>query len=321
MRLAGVVAWGLALSVHLVGDAWAQGDAEETRQALLQEAAAASQAGDHARAIDRARRAAAIRMSASLRFLLAREELAVGLPLESHTHATACIDEVRASPALPNGEVLRARCEALRDEAERSLARLTVRLPSPRPPSLRVVIDGIPAELAQIDVARARLPGAVEVVATAEGFERFRETRTLSVGESATITLTLRGVPGPAAGAVTPPAVRPPTRPDARSVSYAGPWALGGVAVAGLISMAVFGGLALDAQRDRDARCATAASCDLAGAEAADGRYRDLATGANVSLVVAGGFAAAALTWWLVARANRSPPAVSATPAALVMRW
>lgn len=321
MRLLGVLARGLVLSVILVGRAWAQDNPEETRQALIQEAAAASQAGDHARAIDRARRAAAIRMSASLRFLLAREELAVGLPLEAHAHATACVDEVRASPAPPSGEVLRARCEALRDESERSLARLTVRLPSPRPPSLRVVVDGIPADLTQLDAARVRLPGALEVVATAEGFERLRETRTLAAGESATITLALRRLPGPAAGTVAPPTPRPPARPDTPAVAYTGPWSLGGAAVAGLISVAVFGGLALDAQRERDARCAIAASCDLAGAAAADGRYRDLATGANVSLAVAGGFAAAALTWWLVARATRPSPRVSATPAALVMRW
>jgi hypothetical protein len=317
MRVMGAAACGLWLSATFVGGAWAQGDAEATRQALIQEAAAASQSGDHARAIDRARRAAAIRMSASLRFLLAREELAVGLPLEAHTHAAACIDEVAASPALANGEMLRARCEALRDETERSLARLTVRLPSPRPTALRVVVDGIPADLAQLDVARVRLPGAVEVVATAEGFERFRETRTLSVGERATITLALRRPPPAVAGPVAPP----PARAEPRSTSFAGPWALGGVAAAGLISVAVLGGLALDAQRARDARCATAASCDLAGAAAADARYRELATGANVSLAVASGFAVAALTWWLVARGSRATSRVTATPAALVMRW
>jgi hypothetical protein len=300
-----------------MGPAWAQGDAEATRQALIQEAAAASQAGDHARAIDRARRAAAIRMTASLRFLLAREELAVGLPLEAHTHAAACIDEVVASPAIPNAEVLRARCEALRDETGRSLAGLTVRSPSPRPASLRVLIDGIPAEIAQLDVARMRLPGAVEVVATAEGFERFREARTLSVGERATIILTLRRPPP----TVASPAVPPPARAEPRSVSSAGPWALGGVAAAGLISMAVLGGLALDAQRARDERCATPASCDLTGAAAADARYRELATGANVSLAVASGFAVAGMTWWLVSRFTRVSPRVTATPAALVMRW
>jgi hypothetical protein len=314
MRVGAPIFW---LGVTVAGRAWAQGDVEATRQALVQEAAAASQTGDHARAIDRARRAAAIRMSPSLRFLLAREELAVGLPLEAHTHATACVDEVAASAALPGGDVLRARCEALRDESERSLSRLTLRLPSPSPASLRVFVDGIPVDLAQLEVTRARLPGAVEVVATAEGFERFRETRTLSVGELATITLALRRPPPAVAGPVAPP----PVRVEPRSVSYAGPWALGGVAVAGLISMAVFGGLALDAQRERDARCATAAACDLSGAAAADARYRDLAAGTNVSLAVASGFAVAALTWWLVSLANRGASRVTATPTAVVMRW
>lgn len=316
MRRLDMVARVLGVGVTLGCIAWAQGDAEETRQALIQEAAAASQAGDHARAIDRARRAAAIRMSASLRFLLAREELAVGLPLEAHGHATACVDEVSASPSVPTGEVLRARCVALRDEAERSLARLTLRLPTPRPVALRVVLDGIPTDSAQLEVARVRLPGAVEVVATAEGCERFHASRTLAAGESVTLTLALQPLPPVAA-----PLAPPPPRPPSRSVSFAGPWALGGVAVAGLVSMAVFGGLALDAQRDRDARCVTAASCDLAGAEAADARYRDLAVGANVSLVAAGSFAAAAITWWLVSRAGRGSSSVPASPVALLMRW
>lgn len=315
MRLMGVWARGLGLCVSLAGEVRAQAGTEETRQALLQEAAAASQAGDHTRAIDCARRAAAIRMTPSLRFLLAREELAVGLPLESHNHAAACVDEVRASPTLPNGDLLRTRCEGLRDEAERSLARLTVRLPSPRPPSLRVVIDGIPTDLAQLEVARVRLPGAVEVVATAEGHERFRASRTLSVGEHATVDVALRRTPSTVAAPAAPLPIRPTPRPP----SYAGPWALGGVAAAGLITMAVFGGLALDAQRERDARCATESACDLVGATAADARYRDLATGTNVSLAVASGFAAAALTWWLLSRAARA--STSAPPAALVMRW
>jgi len=321
MRRSVVVARGLGLSVILGGSAWAQGDSDETRQALIQEAAAASQAGDHARAIDRARRAAAIRTSASLHFLLAREELALRLPLEAHRHATACVNEVGGPSSHPTGDLLRARCEALRDEAERSLARLTLRLPAPGPAAPRVVVDGIPMDPAQLDVATVRLPGEVEVVVTAEGWERLRETRTLAAGESAAITLNLQRLPVPVAEAAPPPVVRPPARRSARAVSYAGSWSFAGVSVAGLISMAVFGGLALDARRERDARCATEGTCDLAGAAAADGRYRDLATGANVSLVVGGAFAAAALTWWLVARATRSSSALSATPAALVVRW
>ncbi|MFO0626654.1 MAG: hypothetical protein U0325_13655 [Polyangiales bacterium] len=319
------VLWlGLALS----GRAWAQTDADATRQALIQEAAAASQAGDHARAIDCARRALEIRASPSLHFLLAREELAVALPLEAHGHAAACIEGIRGAPAAANNDLLRGRCEALRDECQRSLALLSVRLPAPRPASLRVFIDGIPADLAQLDAPRARLPGAVEVVATADGAARFHERRAIGAGESATIALVLR--PSPTVGAVVveapPPTPAParlpallPARPATRPTSYAGTWALGGVAVAGLVSMAVFGGLALTAQGERNARCATAESCDLAAASSADARYRDLAAGANVSLAVAGGFAVASLTWWLIARATRASS--HATASALVLRW
>lgn len=294
--------------------AHAQADPEATRQALIQEAAAASQDGDHTRAIACARRAAELRPSPSLQFFLAREELAVGLPLEAYGHAEACVNSARAAAELAGRDTLLQRCEALQREAARPLARLTLRAPSPRPAGLRITVDALPFDLAALDLHHMRLPGTVAVTATAEGFTPFHTSRTLDVG--ADVTLTIQLTP-----AQTPRAVLETAPPPASSPSLVGPVALAGSAAAGFVVFGVLGGLALDAQRARDAACPSSGACDLAEASLADGRYRDRALGANVAVGVAGGLAAAALTWWLVQRFSQRSARTAVTPAAFTLRW
>lgn len=302
-------------ALALIATAWTraafgQDDPEVTRRAIIQEAAAAAQAGRHADAIALARRALEIRASAALHFLLAREELSVSLPLEAHGHAAQCSAQARADQGVTDRGVLLERCDALQREAERSLARLTVVAPSPRPAGLRVSVDGLPMDERLLGVALLRLPGPVDLRATADDRAPLRVQRTLRVGGDELVTLVF-------AAPVSAPTVLPTPRPRAREVSYAAPWTFGALALASALSTGIFGSLSLGSQSERDRLCPERGGCDLAGAEAADARYRDLAVGANVSLAAAGVFAGVALVWWGITRASA---ARAATPS-LSMAW
>ena len=120
MRVASL-AQSLVVSVALAwaAPASAQDGADAARRALIADAAAASQAGDHARAIELAARAAALRATPSLRYFLAREHLAVGHPVEALALAGECASGARADREVHNREALVARCEAVAAEAER----------------------------------------------------------------------------------------------------------------------------------------------------------------------------------------------------------
>ncbi len=312
-RAAGARAWALIATAWTRG-ALAQTDPEVTRRAIIQEAAAAAQAGRHADAIALARRALEIRASSALHFLLAREELAVSLPLEAHGHAVRCSDEARDDPGVTDRAMLLERCGTLMREAARALTRLTVEAPSPSPAGLRVSVDGLPLDERLLGVAVLRLPGPVELRATAHDRAPLRVERVLVAGGDEVVRLVF------AAPTPPPPPSRPPPVPPTygrRDVSYAGPWSFGAAALASAVSTGILGGLALSAQSERDRLCPAGGSCDLAGAQAADARYRDLALGVNVSLAVTGVLVGVALVWWGVTRANAS----RAAPPTLSLSW
>src|SRR5215831_17096147 len=86
---------------------------EETRQRMMDEADAASQAEDHARALSLAIRAGEIRMTPSLRRFIAEEQYEVGQFMGSMTSAEQCLDEAQAAKVLKHRqEILRA-CKSL----------------------------------------------------------------------------------------------------------------------------------------------------------------------------------------------------------------
>lgn len=308
----------------------AQDGTDAARRALIADAAAASQAGDHARAIELAARAAALRATPSLRYFLAREHLAVGHPVEALALAGECASGARADREVHNREALVARCEAVATEAERGVARLTVQVPTPAPEGLRVTVAGSVLAPPLYAVAVPVVPGPIEVTASAPGRDPFRATITLAAGARESLAVTLAHPPPP------PPPPTPPTAevtvtaslptpspqpPRAPGGAGAGPWVLVGVGALGLVVGGVFGAVSIEAHDARDAACPSATRCDGDSAERLDARYRDASLGANVAFVVGGISLAAGLTWWLVARTRSRRPLASLSPAGVVLRW
>lgn len=133
---------GLTLGAALAcsAQAAAQPSTDAVRRALIADATTASQAGDHARAIELATRAAALRATPSLQYFLAREHLAAGHARDALALAGECVSGARADPEVHNREALLARCASVAAEAERGVARLTVLVPTPAPEGLRVTV-------------------------------------------------------------------------------------------------------------------------------------------------------------------------------------
>ena len=210
MRVASL-AQSLVVGVALAwaAPASAQDGADAARRALIADAAAASQAGDHARAIELAARAAALRATPSLRYFLAREHLAVGHPVEALALAGECASGARADREVHNREALVARCEAVAAEAERGVARLTVQVPTPAPEGLRVTVGGSVLAPPLYAVAVPVVPGPTEVTASAPGRDPFRVTITLAAGARETLAVTLAAL---GAGLARPGLRRPRVR-------------------------------------------------------------------------------------------------------------
>lgn len=317
----------VGVAIAWAAPASAQDGADAARRDLIADAAAASEAGDHARAIELAARAAALRATPSLRYFLAREHLAVGHPVEALALAGECASGARADREVHNREALVARCEAVAAEAERGVARLTVQVPTPAPEGLRVTVAGsvLAPPLYAVDVPV--VPGPTEVTASAPGRDPFHATITLAAGARETLAVTLAEPPPPP----TPPTPEaivtaslpapPPQQQPPRTSGGAGPWVLVGVGALGLVVGGVFGAVSIDAHDSRDAACPSASRCDGGAAERLDARYRDASLGANVAFVAGGVSLAAGLTWWLVARTRSRSPLASLSPAGAVLRW
>lgn len=314
--------------------AQAQVGADVARRALIDAASVASRAGDHPRAIELATRALALRATPSLQLFLAREHLRVGHAVEALALAGECATHARGDQTVPDRAAMLARCEALTREAERGVARLTLRVASPAPDGLRVTVRGEVVATALYDVSWPLAPGDAEVDATAEGYTPLHRAVTLVAGghEEVSITLAAREpvappavvapeVVPPVVGAPPAPAVWPPpreARPPPPSPSPA-PWVLAGLGAAGIVTGGVLGALALDARASRDAACPSTNDCDVTTALAHDGRMRDMALGANVSFVAGASLVVGGVAWWLVARFTRG--AVTPAPTGLALRW
>jgi hypothetical protein len=322
-------AWILATAFAMsTARAEAQGGADVARRSLIDAATAAARAGDHARALELGARALALRATPSLRLFLAREHLRAGHPVEALAQAGECATRARGDETVPDRAATLARCEAVAREAERGVARLTLRVASPAPEGLRVTVRGEPVAAALYDVAWPLAPGEASVDATAEGRVAFHRSVTLTAGASETVDVTLAApeviAPVVTPVVVAPPVIAPPVVAPPRAQRRAapaparGPWVVAGVGVAGLVAGGVLGALALREQSSRDAACPSAANCDAPSALSHDAAMRDLGLGANVGFIVGGAIAVGGVAWWLIARATRT---VTPTPAGLALRW
>ena len=189
---AGIVA-AAVLSLHGARALAQRADDSEltgARQGVLSDATAASNHGDHARALDLAMRAAQMQMTPSLRLFIAGEQYALGQLAEAYGSATTCVREAQATPALNQRDVILSECRRMMAQITPRLGSVVVQMPNvPDGAVVRVGNMAVPPVLYGAPVRVT--PGNVEVNVTAPGFAPFHATVPVAAGASAPVAVSL----------------------------------------------------------------------------------------------------------------------------------
>lgn len=277
----------LALALTLAASrAFAQDTPDEiARRELIAAAEQARDVGDHARSLDLATRASQLRMTPSLRQMIAYEHDALGHVIEAFDAAGRCVREAEIDPAVRNREVILTACRALVDSLRARVGRVVVRAPDPAPAGLRVTVGGVVVPPALWDVAYPVAPGDVTVDATTPDGATFHRTLPVQGGDAVDVRVTLTA---------------PPPRRVARGVG-AGPvvlWSVGGAALVAGGVLVAFGAVA---RADRDAECDALGNgrCDPV-AQRHDDQYRTLTVAGGVALGVGAASLVGGILWRLL---------------------
>ncbi|MFO0648236.1 MAG: hypothetical protein U0326_18500 [Polyangiales bacterium] len=308
---------------------FAQAGTEElARRQLLVEADAARNSGDHARALDRAQRAGQIRMTPSVRLLIAQEsEAMLAQPghdeniLVALTAAESCVAEATSSLTLDRRDDILRGCRNVADRMRPRIARVQVAVPVPAPADVRVRVNGAEVPRALWGVDYPVLPGEVVVEASVADGRTFRESHVTPAGASWGVTVEFPAAPPPprqppptppTREVVTPAPPRPIPPPPRRSVV---PWVVVGAGAAVAVSSVIFFALQQGAQGDRERLCPNDASgggaCPsadaLTQATSAQSSERAYNTAGWVLAGVGGAAAIGGLVWALTSRGDASP--------------
>lgn len=286
------------------------GSAEVARRELLQGADTARNAGDHARSLDLATRAGQIRMTTSLRLLLAQEHEALGHLVDALDHASGCAREAEADATMRNREQVLGICRALVTSITPRVGNLVVQVSSP-PPGLVVRVAGHEVNAALYGVAFPVMPGSVAVEVAGEGIVASREEVQVAAGAQVEVTPRVRraevstsaGVDARVAPVQAPAVVR-------SSGPGAGPWVLVGIGGAAAIAGGVMFGLANQARIDRDN---AVERDDRATAERENSTWHDFAIAGDVLMGVAVVGAVSGVLWGVLGR-SRSEARVAVIP-------
>jgi hypothetical protein len=177
-------------------EAWAISPAESVlRRELIGQAEAAHAAGDHATALERAKRAGALEMTTSLRYFLAREQEEAGAVSEGYASAEQCEVDAEHDPKLRNRDTILQACRAIKSRLAGRIGRVQITF-AERPPGLKVRIAGQDVSDAAIGLPYIVTPGTITVEATAPDRLSFREQ--IKVGKGQTVTRAIELAPKPA---------------------------------------------------------------------------------------------------------------------------
>lgn len=212
----------LAIALLLASaSARAQSDRElATRQELITQAGTLSDQGNHAEALAAAKRAAAIKMTTSLRLFLAREQSALGLLADAYGNGRQCAAEAEANDRLNDRDRILSACRELEDSLGKRVGRVTVRLPAPVPADARVTVSGEEINVALLGTPYVVSPGKLTIAVTATGYLPYSSD--VDVAERASVDVDVHLTPDPSAQpcpdgqervhgecTATPPAVAP----------------------------------------------------------------------------------------------------------------
>lgn len=286
--------------------------AERVRRDLIDTAERARLEGDHARALEFGTRAGQVRMTPSLRLLIAQEHDALGHTLDALDAAERCAREAEADVAMRNRVAVLEACASLRDRLTAGVGSVTVRVDG-SPTDASVLLDGHALAEPRWGIAIPVLPGPHRVIATAAGGRRFERSVQVTRGQGAELVVTFPP-------AQTPPALVAPSPPAAGRTSSGsvgvGPWIVAGAGVASFGAAALFWGLHAEAIAEREGAC-DATGCDPI-AVSHDARARGFTTLTNVALGVGVAASVGAALWFVLAPRAASEPTPGRTAGA---RW
>lgn len=291
--------------------ACAQNGDDPTRRRLILQAGALRDRGDHQAALERAREAAARRMSPSLRLFIAEEERALGQIEEALHDARRCAAEFEASEAIAHRAEFLGQCQAMVEALSQRVGRLIVRVEGRAPSGLTVTVRGVPLAQEEWGTPWELLPGPARVEAQAPSGEHFGRDVSITAGTTSNVHVELTREVRPLRRETpeerTDPVDLPPPPTTRGGSNDLGRWALLGGAGAAFVGAAVFYGLQGSALGDRDALCQRpSGACVVAGSAAADeatghqDRAQTYNTLANVSLALGALAAAGGLVWWAI---------------------
>jgi hypothetical protein len=171
----------------LAASASAQTDTDlATRRVLIDQARAASERGDHAQALDLAQRAAAVRMTPSLRQFIAHEQRATGDVATAFATSEACMHEAERDTTSARHDVIAADCRTLHTELQSLIGFLVVRVSDS---NARVRVNGTPVNPALVGVPIVVTPGNVSVQVDAPGHSVFERTVPVAARNTATVVV------------------------------------------------------------------------------------------------------------------------------------
>jgi len=291
----------------------AQSADEALRRDLVAQAESAREAGDHARALDLATRAAQLRTTPSLGLMIAQEHEQLGHIADALDHARRCASDASRDGSLRNRPRITRNCRELAVALATQVARVTVRVPTADDgASVRIGTQSIPP--AGWGVPIPVDPGEVTVRASHSDGRTFEQTIRVASGGSVTIDVAL-AMRAPTTVDVAPttttdaPSPVPSTHIEAPRVTTtvsgpgAGPWVVVGAGAASLIVAGVLWSMRGSAIADRDAAC-DARGCDPSSIDSNE-TARSLTLGTNLAMGLGAAAIAGGLTWFFVARSGR----------------
>jgi hypothetical protein len=190
----------LTALVLLAGTRGAHAQSEQeiaARRLLLEQAQAARSAGDHGRALDAALRAGRIQMTPSVRLFIAEEQQQVGQLAAALGTAELCVRETERDTTVRNRAAILNSCRAIATQLRPRVGLVTVRVPSPAPPGLRVTVGGNVLNEALYGVPYVVDPGTVVIEATAADRTPFRQEVSVAAGQTLDVNVDLAVAPTP----------------------------------------------------------------------------------------------------------------------------
>jgi hypothetical protein len=279
------------------------------RRLLLDRAQLASDAGDHASALDLAQRAGQIQMSAALRRFEAEEQSALGNVGDGYASANECVFEAERDAPSDNRERVLNGCRALRDQLAARVGRIVLRIAAP-PAGTHVRVNEHEVLAALWGVDYVVTPGRLSIVATAPDHVPFSTTVVVAAGHTVPVEIAL-----PANAPL--PAVRPTAAAPEQVVVMRSPVALG-IAVGG-VAVALAGGgveIASDSEyRALRSDCVSPSGCDATTANARRETIHGLDVAAYTMIAAGAVIAVASGVVWLVSgRPERRPASAMRAP-------